>query len=91
MAKGIITVKKASLITVETADGNVYVSLHKQGLLFLKLSGKKVGDEVSVETEVSNEGRLYATESNKIAKSLIEAKTLLLESKRLDRLMSEGL
>ena len=90
MAKGTIIEKKASLITVETTEGNVYVSLHKHALDFIDLSSKKIGDEVTVSTELSNEGRLYATNSNKNAESWNKGLALGIERRRLMRQAQEG-
>lgn len=103
--KGKIVEKKTALITVETAEGKASVSLHKHGLLFLKLSNAKVGDEVEVPVEKSQagstyidangvprqaSGNLYVTETNKVSSSLIEAKKLLLAEANLTKAI-EGL
>ena len=103
--KGKIVEKKTSLITIEGAEGKVNVSLHKHGLLFLKLSNAKVGDEVEVPVEKSNAGstyidangvprqatgNFYVTETNKVSQSLIEANKLLLQEANLTKAI-EGL
>ena len=93
--KGKIVEKKTALITIEGTEGKVNVSLHKHGLLFLKLSKAKVGDEVDVDTEKSDatqgySGNHYVTQTNKVSQSLIEAKRLLLAEANLTKAI-EGL
>jgi hypothetical protein len=103
--KGKIVEKKTALITIEGDQGKVNVSLHKHGLLFLKLSNAKVGDEVDVPTEKSDasstyidsngvprqaSGNLYVTQTNKVSQSLIDAKKLLLQEANLTKAI-EGL
>jgi cold shock CspA family protein len=93
--KGKIKEKKTSLITVETTDGVVNISLHKHGLQFLKMSKLAVGQEVELDIEKSDasqgySGNAYFTQTNKVSESLIKAKELALKEINLTKLL-EGL
>jgi len=95
ITKGKITEKKTALITVQTADGVVNISLHKHGLQFLKMSKMAVGQEIELECEKSDvtqghSGNLYFTHTNKVSDSLIKAKELALKEINLTKML-EGL
>ena len=89
ITKGKIVEKRTSLITVQTTEGTVNVSLHKHGLVFLKLSSKSVGDEVELDCDKSDaaqgySGNIYLTQTNRVSESLIKAKELLLKENSLN-------
>jgi riboflavin synthase alpha subunit len=94
LQKGKIVEKRASLITVQTDNGTVNVSLHKHGLTFLKLSKSNVGDTIELDCDKSDasqgySGNLYLTQTNKVSESLIKAKELMLKEINLTK-MIEG-
>jgi hypothetical protein len=93
--KGTILEKKTSLITVNTANGVINISLHKHGLQFLKMSKMNIGQELELDVEKSDaaqgySGNSYFTGTNKVSESLIKAKELALKEINLTKLL-EGL
>jgi hypothetical protein len=93
--KGKILEKKTSLITVQTVDGIINISLHKHGLQFLKMSKMPVGQDIDLDVEKSDasqgySGNAYFTHTNKVSESLIKAKELTLKEINLTKLL-EGL
>lgn len=95
ITKGTIIEKKTALITVQTTEGRINISLHKHGLQFLKMSKLPVGESVELDVEKSDaaqgySGNAYFTGTNKVSESLIKAKELALKEINLTKML-EGI
>ena len=95
ITKGKITEKKLNVITFETSEGIVRISLGKHGLLFFKADKLPIGGEMELsigKSDVSQgySGNAYCEQNKKYYDDLSYAKRQALEENNLNKML-EGL